>query len=50
MAILANNGLGDVTKGRAYKWLEEKAREAKRRNEAIQAEQSQIATTEKTAV
>ena len=31
LAILANDGLGDVTKGRAYKWLEEKAREAKAR-------------------
>jgi CHASE3 domain sensor protein len=49
LAILANDGLGDVTKGRAYKWLEEKARETKRRNEAIQAEQNQIARTAKNA-
>ena len=49
LAIVANDGLGDVTKGRAYKGLEEKARETKRRNEAIQAEQSQIARTAKNA-
>jgi hypothetical protein len=49
LGILANDGLGDVTKGRAYKWLEEKAREARRRNEAIHAEQRRTGTKTKMA-
>jgi len=42
LAILADAGLG-VPIGVAYEWLQEKEREAKRREEAARAEQRRIA-------